>query len=127
MHDRARPSLSIPRPGARSTTPPPRGSSSSSSSSSAQGAAADDGEPVDQELFARLRALRAKLAAAEKLPAYCIFHDRTLSALARARPSSLDQMATISGVGPTKLAKYGEAFLTELRGDEAVSEPAAPD
>jgi ATP-dependent DNA helicase RecQ len=127
MHDRARPSLSIPRVGARASERTPARSRATAAGS--RSAPADDGEPVDEALFGRLRALRAKLAVAENLPAYCIFHDRTLSALARARPATLDEMATISGVGPTKLAKYGEAFLTALRRDEAPLEPTttAPD
>jgi ATP-dependent DNA helicase RecQ len=75
----------------------------------------DDGEPIDEPLFARLRELRARLAKADKLPAYCVFHDRTLAALARERPSTLDAMAAVPGVGPSKLAKYGAAFLDALR------------
>ena len=49
-----------------------------------RGAAEVDDEPIDEPLFARLRELRARLAKAEQLPAYCVFHDRTLAALARA-------------------------------------------
>jgi ATP-dependent DNA helicase RecQ len=71
--------------------------------------------PSDAPLFQKLRALRTKLAAAEQLPAYCVFHDRTLAALARARPATLDELATVPGVGPSKLAKYGSAFLDALR------------
>ncbi len=79
----------------------------------AAGSAATEG-PVDEPLFQRLRELRARFAAAEKLPAYCVFHDRTLAALARQRPETLDQLATVPGVGPNKLAKYGAAFLAAL-------------
>ena len=73
-------------------------------------------EPVDEPLFQKLRELRARFAAEEKLPAYCVFHDRTLAALARQRPETLDQLASVPGVGPSKLAKYGAAFLAALRG-----------
>ena len=78
--------------------------------------AAVDDEPIDEPLFARLRELRARLAKTEHLPAYCIFHDRTLAALARQKPATLDEMSAVPGVGPTKLAKYGAAFLDALRG-----------
>jgi ATP-dependent DNA helicase RecQ len=74
-----------------------------------------DDAPVDEPLFTRLRELRARLARAEQLPAYCVFHDRTLAALARQRPTTLDELAEVPGVGPSKLAKYGAAFLDALR------------
>jgi ATP-dependent DNA helicase RecQ len=82
------------------------------------GGGEDDDEPVDQPLFARLRELRARLAREASLPAYCVFHDRTLAALARRRPATLDELAAVPGVGPSKLAKYGEAFLDALRAPE---------
>jgi ATP-dependent DNA helicase RecQ len=71
--------------------------------------------PVDAPLFQKLRALRTRLASAEQLPAYCVFHDRTLMALARARPATLDELATVPGVGRNKVAKYGAAVLEALR------------
>ena len=80
-----------------------------------------DDEPIDEPLFARLRELRARLAKAEQLPAYCVFHDRTLAALARQRPATLDEMAAVPGVGPAKLAKYGAAFLDALRAPDELS------
>ncbi len=87
----------------------------------ATGAGGGDGDdgPVDEPLFARLRELRAKLARAEQLPAYCVFHDRTLAELARQRPATLDEMAEVPGVGPSKLAKYGAAFLDALRAPDS--------
>jgi ATP-dependent DNA helicase RecQ len=71
--------------------------------------------PSFDPAFAHLRALRARLAAAEQLPAYCIFHDTTLLELVRQRPHDLDALSRIRGVGPTKLHKYGEAFLAALK------------
>jgi ATP-dependent DNA helicase RecQ len=117
MHDRARPSLPLPRAGGRKAS----ASVSASASSTAEEGA------VDGELYDRLKALRAQLAKREELPAYCIFHDRTLAALARQRPSTLDDMRSVPGVGPAKLAKYGAAFLAVLREGEALSEPTGPD
>jgi ATP-dependent DNA helicase RecQ len=86
-----------------------------------------DDEPIDEPLYQKLRELRARFAADEKLPAYCVFHDRTLAALARQRPATLDQLATVPGIGPTKIAKYGAAFWAALRGGGSIGEPAAPD
>jgi ATP-dependent DNA helicase RecQ len=110
MHDRARPALPLPR-GGRAVMPT---AGAARAAAAPTAGAADDESPVDGELLGRLKALRTRLAAGEKLPAYCIFHDRTLSALARQRPGSLDEMKTVPGVGPTKLAKYGAAFLEVL-------------
>jgi ATP-dependent DNA helicase RecQ len=120
MHDRARMPAALPRERKAAKTP------------RSQPLETDD-LPVDEALFARLRALRSRLASDEKLPAYCIFHDRTLVALARARPSTIDQLDLVPGVGPTKKAKYGAAVLAALqdvRHDGAVLEepdPRGPD
>ncbi len=67
-----------------------------------------------QERFERLRALRARLAKEQGVPAYVIFHDATLMAIASAAPDSLDELAAISGVGARKLERYGEAVLEVL-------------
>ncbi len=45
------------------------------------------------------------------MPPYIIFHDSTLAAIAAARPRSLADLAGISGVGPTKLERYGEEVV----------------
>jgi ATP-dependent DNA helicase RecQ len=111
MHDRARMQAALP---------PERTASSSGKRVRAATTGGDDDEgPIDEPLFARLRELRAKLARQESLPAYCVFHDRTLAALARQKPGTLDEMAAVPGVGPSKLAKYGAAFLDALRAPES--------
>lgn len=69
----------------------------------------------DRPLFESLRALRLELAEAQGVPPYVIFHDATLTELARRRPASLHEMATISGVGESKLARYGQQFLLHIR------------
>src|SRR5688572_21416375 len=56
-----------------------------------------------------------RLAREEKLPAYCIFAVKTLIALAKSRPATLQQMRQVNGIGAAKLAKHGEAFLEVLR------------
>jgi ATP-dependent DNA helicase RecQ len=66
-------------------------------------------------LFEALRALRASLAREQSVPAYVIFHDATLRAIAERRPDSLDELGTISGVGAAKLERYGEQVLATLR------------
>ncbi|HVH34661.1 MAG TPA: DNA helicase RecQ [Tahibacter sp.] len=71
---------------------------------------ADDERP----LWDALRAVRARLAKEQNVPAYVIFHDATLLDMLREHPMSLRELAAISGVGTTKLEKYGEAFLTVL-------------
>jgi ATP-dependent DNA helicase RecQ len=45
------------------------------------------------------------------VPAYVVFHDSTLAAIAAARPETTDRLAGIKGVGPSKLARYGSSLL----------------
>ncbi|MDQ6971537.1 MAG: DNA helicase RecQ [Mariprofundaceae bacterium] len=70
--------------------------------------------PQDETLFDALRALRSRLAREQNVPPYVIFPDKTLHAMAVARPDTKDQLLDISGVGETKLARYGEAFLQAI-------------
>jgi ATP-dependent DNA helicase RecQ len=72
--------------------------------------------PEQEAVFERLRAWRGTTAKEQSVPAYVVFHDATLRAIAVASPSSLPELAGISGVGESKLAKYGESIL-ELLGD----------
>jgi ATP-dependent DNA helicase RecQ len=72
-------------------------------------------QPADQPVFEALRALRAELAREQNLPAYVIFHDATLRAMASQRPRSLDELARVNGVGASKLERYGERMLAVLR------------
>jgi ATP-dependent DNA helicase RecQ len=75
--------------------------------------------------FEALRALRSQLAREQGVPAYVIFHDATLRAMAEREPGTLAALAGISGVGDTKLARYGAAVLAVLRGEQGavVAEP----
>ncbi|HET6619675.1 MAG TPA: DNA helicase RecQ [Dongiaceae bacterium] len=75
---------------------------------------------VDAALLARLKELRLGLARMQRVPAYVVFPDATLIEMARAKPSSLDEMRQISGIGPRKLEQFGPAFL-ELTRDVAAS------
>lgn len=84
-------------------------------------------------VFERLRAWRAATAREQGVPAYVIFHDATLRAIATARPAALADLGGIHGIGQNKLATYGDsvlAVLTEAPGTPrdapaAAGEPAA--
>jgi ATP-dependent DNA helicase RecQ len=67
-------------------------------------------------LFETLRALRKRLADAQGMPPYVIFHDATLREIAERRPVTLGEFAGIRGVGEAKLARYGEEFVALVRG-----------
>ncbi|GAA2871147.1 ATP-dependent DNA helicase RecQ [Actinoplanes cyaneus] len=117
----------------RRETPAQRRSSSrspGSSSSSSKAPAVDLADfPASAEpLFERLRAWRASIAKAQSIPPYVIFHDKTLRAIATLEPSSLDQLGTVSGVGQSKLTKFGDDVLAVVRGeDPEVGGPDIPD
>ena len=64
-----------------------------------------------------LRACRRRLAEEQGVPPYVIFHDATLRTMAALKPTSLAEMLDISGVGETKLERYGEVFLEVLRAE----------
>ncbi len=65
----------------------------------------------DAPLLAALKAHRRKLAEAAKVPPYVIFNDRSLIEMAEKRPATLDAFAGVTGVGATKLERYGASFL----------------
>lgn len=68
----------------------------------------------DEELFARLRALRKELADAQGVPPYVVFSDATLRGMVRRRPSTPEELLQVSGVGQVKLERYGARFLDEI-------------
>jgi len=70
---------------------------------------------ADGDLFQRLRALRRSLADAEGVPAYIVFSDAVLARMAADRPTDEAGLLAVPGVGPAKLARYGQAFLRLLR------------
>jgi ATP-dependent DNA helicase RecQ len=70
---------------------------------------------VPVETLDRLRHWRLETARAAGVPAYVVFHDTTLAAIASARPASLAELLRVSGVGESKLRKYGDEVLEVLR------------
>ncbi|MDO4890263.1 MAG: RQC domain-containing protein, partial [Coriobacteriaceae bacterium] len=72
--------------------------------------------PVDEELFQRLKELRARLAAEAGIPAYIVFHDRTLRVMSQRKPQTEAELLDIPGVGEKKAAQYGDAFLRAIKG-----------
>jgi ATP-dependent DNA helicase RecQ len=68
----------------------------------------------DEILFDRLRTLRRKLADERRVPAYIVFGDTTLRAMARYYPETVAQMEGIPGVGEKKRAEFGDVFAAEI-------------
>jgi ATP-dependent DNA helicase RecQ len=95
------------------------------------GAAVGQLSGEDEALFQKLRAWRAATAKELGLPAYVIFHDATLRQIAVKRPGSLAGLSAISGVGESKLAKYGPGVLEVLGGGDGpgggADEPGDPE
>src|SRR5579863_2248176 len=109
----------------RRDMPQPRGTRGSRAAGGA-GASAGGGTvklavadltPEQEAVFERLRAWRGATAKEQGVPAYVVFHDATMRAIAVASPSSLAELAQISGVGEAKLAKYGASVLELLAED----------
>jgi ATP-dependent DNA helicase RecQ len=108
----------------RRDMPQPRGARGSRAASGSGAGAAGAAKlavvdlTAEQEaVFERLRAWRGATAKEQSVPAYVVFHDATLRAIAVAPPSSLPELAGISGVGESKLAKYGASILELLAED----------
>jgi ATP-dependent DNA helicase RecQ len=78
--------------------------------------AASAGMPAaDAAILERLRAWRSEQAREQSVPAYVIFHDATLSAIAAARPRGIADLSSIHGIGAKKLERYGPALIALLR------------
>ncbi|MEK9182049.1 MAG: DNA helicase RecQ [Patescibacteria group bacterium] len=71
-------------------------------------------EIYEEDLFNKMKSLRAEMARKENVPAYIIFSDATLLELATYLPLSLEEMRRISGFGEVKIARYGETFLASI-------------
>ncbi len=67
-----------------------------------------------EECFKRLRVWRSGIAKQRGIAAFCIFHDSTLKMLAEQQPATMDDLRGIPGIGPKKLADYGDAVLRAI-------------
>ena len=68
----------------------------------------------EEELFQRLRDLRRGIADRQGVPAYVVFSDKVLREMVARHPRTASDLLDVSGVGPTKLERYGDAFLGAL-------------
>ena len=76
--------------------------------------AAEGLDPMDADLFERLRTLRKRIADEATVPPYVVFSDATLRGMCLARPANEEQFLEVSGVGQAKLERYGKQFLAEI-------------
>jgi ATP-dependent DNA helicase RecQ len=95
----------------RESVSQPGGSRRRGSSAKAPPAVAAGLTSEGQARFVALKAWRAEVAREHNLPAYVIFHDATLAAIAALAPASLQDLQGVSGIGSTKLERYGEQVL----------------
>jgi ATP-dependent DNA helicase RecQ len=102
----------VERTPVRVVAPPPTVAKRSRADRSAAG----DDDDVDESLFRKLREKRKMLADERNVPAYVVFSDAVLRAMAREKPTTLSAMRRISGVGEKKLADYGEIFVAVVSG-----------
>ena len=72
-------------------------------------------QDVDRDLFERLRSVRLEIARSRGVPPYVIFHDTTLREMARLRPTSIDALLAVKGVGARKADDLGGVFLDAIR------------
>lgn len=80
---------------------------------------------LQKQLFKQLKKERLKIAKKQKVPAYVIFHDATLTKIAEVMPVSKSLLLQINGVGPDKLEKHGDQFLNIVKNFKAsISESA---
>ena len=70
----------------------------------------------DTELLTRLKALRMDFAKQLGKPAFVVFSDATLMDMVTRKPKTREEMLDVSGVGPSKFERFGEAFMAELEG-----------
>ncbi|MGB6456390.1 MAG: 3'-5' exonuclease, partial [Streptosporangiaceae bacterium] len=105
-----------------------RGKRGATGSAGAAGqAVAADQAGADDPLFQRLREWRLVVAREQSVPAYVVFSDATLQAIAAARPGTRAELAGVSGVGAVKLDRYGSAVLGLCAADSAAGELKAAD
>jgi ATP-dependent DNA helicase UvrD/PcrA len=70
----------------------------------------------DEELYERLREWRLRVSTTQQVPAYVVFTDATLAALAERQPTTREELVAIAGIGPRKLELYGQAVIELVKG-----------
>jgi DNA helicase-2/ATP-dependent DNA helicase PcrA len=90
------------------------------------GRCADCPSDRDDELYERLREWRRVTAAGQQVPAYVVFTDATLTALAERQPATEPELAAIGGIGPRKLDLYGAAVLALVNGASVAQVTTSP-
>jgi len=97
--------------------------------SSPDGASKESSTPSleESEVFSRIQKWRRELSETRSIPAFRVLTNATLAELAQRRPTTLDEMSTISGIGPAKLSQYGDALLELLHPREKSPHGAAVD
>jgi ATP-dependent DNA helicase RecQ len=89
----------------------PKGKRRERGSKTVPGSPAD---AADAQLVDALRNWRREEAAERAVPAYVVLHDKTIQALASAKPQTREALLDVPGLGPTKVERYGEALLTVI-------------
>jgi DNA helicase-2/ATP-dependent DNA helicase PcrA len=79
----------------------------------------DDLSPAERSIYVALQEWRATTARAADVSPHVVLPDRTLAAVARAQPRTIDELRTIPGIGPVKANRYGDALLRVLLGHRA--------
>ncbi|TAI67195.1 HRDC domain-containing protein, partial [Bradyrhizobium sp. Leo170] len=80
--------------------------------------AAGQGKAANPTLHAALRAWRSEVARQRSVPAYVVLHDSTIDGIAAMRPTTLDQLRGIAGIGDKKLEHYGDDLIALIRATE---------
>jgi ATP-dependent DNA helicase RecQ len=68
----------------------------------------------DNLLWEKLRDLRREIAEQQGIPAFVVFHDKTLKEMVALKPATREELLQVNGVGETKADRYGEAFLRAI-------------
>ena len=102
---------------------PPTAAPSRSASRGRTAAPPPEMGDVDEGLFEALRRHRTTLARAQGVPPYVVAGDRTLREIAATRPSTLEELSALYGIGPAKVERYGPGLL-EVVAREATDPPA---
>jgi ATP-dependent DNA helicase RecQ len=92
----------------------------------ANAAALAGGATGDTALFEALRRRRSELAKEQRVAAYVVFADKTLIDMARRKPRTAAEMASVHGVGDAKLRQYGDIFLAVIREHTVGAASSAP-